>query len=261
MSDETGKYSRVTAIVSWYDEPLELLTASISSLAGVVDHVVAVDGGYFLFPDAKPSSDPTQARVIEEVCRGMRVGLTLHVPGHVWGGNEVQKRNHAVQLAEAVTREDGWYYVHDADTVVTNVVYNWFERLDEIRDENWGAISVGVREVIPGLALEDVHAPCRLMYRALKGMQYGPAHWVLHAPDPLTGEYICFWGPVEYRPIDAYDGTSLLQVDHRRDRSEDRTVRARKYYVRREQFGVERTKKVHTERKDGSFHPVTKRTE
>jgi hypothetical protein len=120
-------YSRVTALLSFYDEPVEMLAAHVASLAGVVDHIVAVDGAYMLYPDGKPASDPLQMRVIQEVARGLRIGITTHTPSSVWVGNEVAKRNHLLRLAEPVTREGGWYLVLDADCIVTGVHPSWFQ--------------------------------------------------------------------------------------------------------------------------------------
>ena len=200
-------------------------------------------------------------RLIEEICRGLRIGLTTHTPSQVWAGNEVQKRNHAVRLAEAVTREDGWYYVHDADTVVTSVAYDWFTQLEKIRDDDWGVISVGVRESqnLPiQVVVEEAHAPVRLLYRALRGLQYGPTHWTLRAPDPLTGEPICFWGDTGYEPVAAFDGTFLLKLDHRRERPEQRRVQARQYYDRRERFGIEQGSVPMIMHTDGQIRPATR---
>lgn len=262
MAEVTGAYSRCTAIVSFYDEPLDLLAASISSLAGVVDHVVAVDGAYMLFPEGKPSSDPQQMRLIEEICRGLRIGLTTHTPMTTWVGNEVQKRNHALRLAEAVTSEDGWYYAHDADTVVTHAAGDWFSKLEQIKDELWGAINVGVREVrnLPvQVPLEDTHSPCRLLYRAVRGLHYGPTHWTLRALDPATGEVMCLWGDKGLNPVDAYDGKHLLKVDHRRERATERQVRARMYYARRDTLGVEAGPPPVIRHTDGTIRPVSAR--
>lgn len=250
-----SKTSRCTALYSFYDEPIDMIAASVAALGGVVDHLVAVDGAYMLFPDGKAHSDPQTVKVIEEICRGLRIGFTVHIPSHVWSGNEVQKRNHMVRLAEPVTREDGWYFAVDADVVVTNVAFDWFEQLEKIAADDWGAIEIAVRErrTLPaGVQYpEDPYSNVRLFYRALPGLTYGPAHWVIHAPDPETGEPLCLWGPHEYSPCGAFDAGHLLKVDHRFERSEERTVNARKYYARREQVGVERQRGAFLDSRDG----------
>lgn len=260
----TGTYSRVTGILSFYDEPTELLAASVSSLTDVVDHLVVVDGAYMLYPQGKPSSDPDQMRLITEICRGARIGLTTHTPVQVWSGNEVQKRNHALWLAEAVTNEDGWYLVLDADCIITQVSPSWFKDVHEIAEDGWGAIDLSVRETrpIPGVELdpEDSYAPIRLMYRALRNMQYGPSHWTLRAPDPNDeNEWLFFWGPKEFEPVSSYDGKHLLKFDHRHDRPEYRRVNQRKYYAKRDQLHIEDGhNQLMTRGLDGKFHARNK---
>lgn len=244
----SSEYSRVTGILSFYDEPIELLAACVSGMCRVVDHVVAIDGSYLLYPNGQPSSDPQQMRIIEEICRGSNVGITTHTQTQRWHGNEVQKRNHALRLAEAVTSPEGWYLVLDADCVVTYATPMWFETVAAI-PEDFGAamIDVNVVQTIPGIELEpdDAYQPVRLMYRALRRMVYGPAHWIIHAPDPETNEPICFWGPNELEPVEAFDLTSYLKIDHRLERPEYRRVAGRKYYVMREKLGIENYEAPH----------------
>lgn len=262
MADMSGsRTSRITGLLSFYDEPLELLAAHVSSLSGVVDHLVAVDGAYFLYPQAQPSSDPSQMRLIEEICRGLRIGLTTHTPSQVWAGNEVQKRNHMVTLAEPVTDPNGWYIVLDADCIVTKVADDWFQQMEQAAKDGWGAAEISVREVreIPGVAFDpqDSYGPIRLMYRAVPNLTYGPAHWCIHAPDPETGERIFFWGPPDLKPVDAFNARHLLKFDHRMDRPDYRAVNARKYYLKREQLGVENGSRMWTRGLDGEYHEYT----
>lgn len=242
---QTGAYSRCTGLLCWYDEPLELLAAHISSQAGVIDHLVAVDGAWAAYPDAQPSSDPQQARLIKEICDGLRIGLTLHTPRSVWAGNEVEKRNFSLALAEAVTREDGWYYSGDADEVVTHVASDWFQQLEALAREDVGTIQVGIRETrsIPGVldvVPNDTWGPITNVYRAYRGLTYGPRHYILHAPDPVLGMPLCVRGDRDYlENVGTFDGTDLLRFDHRQERPEWRNVAKREYYVRRDRFGFE----------------------
>lgn len=252
-------YSRVTALLSFYDEPVELLAAHVASLAGVVDHLVAVDGAYMLFPEGKPSSDPQQMRIITEVARGLRIGLTTHTPTTTWIGNEVAKRNHVLKLAELVTREDGWYLVLDADCIVTGVHPEWFQVVEKVANDGYGAMNIGVREVqnIPGVTQTDTHAPVRLMYRAVRGLEYGPSHWTVSYEDPdaeLGRTYL--WGDRSFRPVDAYDGTSYLRIDHRHEVTAERDLAQRQYYARRDKLGIESPVTLHVRGLDGSFKPI-----
>lgn len=222
----------------------------MASLSGVVDHLVAVDGAFMLYPGGKPSSDPSQARLIAEICSGLRIGLTLHVPAQIWEGNEVQKRNHSIVLAEAVTDPEGWYLSLDADEIVVHVANDWFSQLKTLSEEGWGAVDVGIRETrqIPGIEVPepDVYNPIRNVYRAVRGLRYGPTHYTLKAPvsDPAFYEIpeSCIRGNLDDRPkpVSSFDGTHLLKFDHRQDRPEYRNVAKQKYYVRREKLGIER---------------------
>lgn len=252
----TGTYSRVTGLLIYYDEPLELIAAHVASLSGVIDHLVAVDGAFGHYPGATPSSDPEQTRLISEICSGLRIGLTLHVPSEVWIGNEVEKRNHSLALAEAVTREDGWYVSMDMDEIVTHVSHDWFEQLAQAARDGYSSAEIGIRETrqLPGMVVDSVQPdtwnPIRNVYRAYRGLQYGPAHFILHAPfknavDKPWGmveieeESLCIRGPNEYEPLPSFDATHLLKFDHRQERPDWRNVAKRQYYERRGQLGFE----------------------
>lgn len=220
-----------------------MLAACVSSLAGVVDHLVAVDGAYLLYPEAKPSSEPQQARLIEEICRGLRIGYTIHVPSDVWAGNEVQKRNHAVRLADLVTRDDGWYFAVDADCVVTKVAFDWFDKLMGPEVADFAAATVNVKEVreVPGFRTSpnDGFSPVRLLYRALKDVTYGPTHWSIAGLDD-EDKIVVLWGDGSDGPCEAFDAGYLLELEHRKERPQYRDVAARQYYDRRDKFGIER---------------------
>jgi hypothetical protein len=110
---------RLHALLSFYDEPVELLVASIASLklAGV-DHLVALDGAYALYPDAKARSDANQHAVIVMTCRELDIACTLHAPSEPWAGNEPGKRTALFALGWALADDGDWFMVHDADTFI-----------------------------------------------------------------------------------------------------------------------------------------------
>lgn len=238
------EYSRVTGILIFYDEPIDTLVAMVSSLAGVVDHLVAIDGAYMHFPDGEAASDPKQMRIIYDICRGSRIGLTAHVPTQVWAGNEVMKRNYSLKLAEPVTNPNGWYLVLDADCVVTHVAEDWFEKVAQASAEQYAAITVGVKECRPlppgTIQPDDIWSPHRLMYRAIRGLEYGPAHWELHAPPETEGvNWDCIWCHRHDGQVDAWDASHYLHVEHRFDRPLERKIASQKYYNIRERFSLE----------------------
>ena len=122
---------RLVALLSFYDEPIEDLTACIVGCrtAGV-DHVIAFDGAYALFPGGQAASDPRQHAAITLACRELGIGCTLHVPASTWAGNEVQKRTALFKAAEAVTEPGDWLLVVDADEAATRAPADLKTQLD-----------------------------------------------------------------------------------------------------------------------------------
>jgi hypothetical protein len=95
------------------------LAELVASLARCgIDHVIAVDGAYALYPQARGSSGSEQAHVVASAALGAGLGCTVHVPQDRWLGNETEKRSFMFRLghALAVPGED-WLVVADADEV------------------------------------------------------------------------------------------------------------------------------------------------
>jgi hypothetical protein len=65
---------RLIAILIWYDEPNAVLGQCIAGLqyAGV-DHVVALDGKYELFPGDAFLSSPEQQGLVALACRSLGI--------------------------------------------------------------------------------------------------------------------------------------------------------------------------------------------
>lgn len=174
------------AIVSWYDEPAEWLGASVASLCKAgVQHVVAVDGAYAAYPGAilHPRSGAEQYAAIVETAQAMDAGATVYQPGEAWYGNEVEKRSYGFRLAELVAEEDDWYWVMDADQVVTlsmgladeleqtelDVAETWF----------WERNGLG----------DPTRASVRNLFRAIPGLHVAGNHYTYMTPD---GRFL--WG-------------------------------------------------------------------
>ena len=84
---------RLVAILNFYEESSQWLAALVASLQKAnVDHIVAVDGAYALFPDAmtRPRSGPEQPQAIIECAHTLGIGCTIHRTRSAWGGNEVE---------------------------------------------------------------------------------------------------------------------------------------------------------------------------
>jgi hypothetical protein len=112
---------RLISLLSWFDEDVAWLAELVASMARAgVEHVVAVDGAYVLFPQARGHSPSEQAQTVLATAAGAGIGVTVHSPAAPWAGNEVQKRSWLFAAAHLVA-EPGrdWLWVCDADEVIT----------------------------------------------------------------------------------------------------------------------------------------------
>jgi hypothetical protein len=247
---------KLIAILAWYDESPSWLAATVSSLVHhcEIDHLVAVDGAYALLPGGRPFSGFEQHQVIDEICRGSQVGLTLHAPREVWFGNEVEKRSFAFQLAEQVTGDDrDWYFVIDADEVVTSAlglrqrleatdhdvgVLSLFERFDPHATP--GASKVAHRAYLP----REAACPSQRFFRALRRLHVAENHYTY-----LDGNGRMLWraDPQLEPAID-----TRVEMEHRTQlRDIARREQQQAYYRRRDELGVERVFTVEVQEDDG----------
>ncbi len=104
---------KIAAAICWYDESLEFLTRCVSSLDGLVDEVVAVDGAWSLFEGAT-ASDEAQGWAIKAAAERIGIGCRIVVPARLWR-SQVEKR--AAVMAHA-GRDADWVFVIDADEYV-----------------------------------------------------------------------------------------------------------------------------------------------
>jgi hypothetical protein len=247
--------SKVIGILCWYDESPAWLAATVASFAPLFDHLVALDGAYILFPGAleQPASDVAQANTITEVCAAVNLPLTLYRPTEPFFGNEVEKRNKSLQLAATVREsEDDWYCVVDADLVAHYIAEDAKQILSESDHivAEYGQLNVrNVQDLVdehgvaPNMTWEESKREAvRGMYRALDGLQYEQAHYVLTAPTSRGKIYL--WGNRNlHQPYvdEALDLTTVVKANHRNSvRERIRAGKARDYYSRRDSQGVEK---------------------
>lgn len=245
---------KVVAVLIWYDEDPQLLYETVTRLAQIpVDAVVAVDGAYDLYPGATGSSPPSNHAAIGDAARTIGVSATIHSPASPWeGSGEVKQRTFALRLAETLTEPDDWFLFLDADHVLQRVDSSFRGRLEasdkEVatyglaqRPRKPAELSPLERQVIAAHADEwpgtvdapGIEAP-RLLYRARRGLRYGPLHW------ELTGPKGKLWGLGTDALLPAEDLTEVLVFEHAWDhRSEDRLQAALEYFDRRDEAGVE----------------------
>jgi hypothetical protein len=137
-------------MLSWYNEPAPVLARCMSALNQVgVDHLIAVDGRYALYPGEEAVSPLEQRCAMVAMAGQMGMGLSMYVPPREWAGGEVEKRTFMFDAGLVVAEPGDWYLVVDADVIVRKVPDDLKERLQE---SPWPVASASVRD------MEAVHA-------------------------------------------------------------------------------------------------------
>lgn len=237
---------KVIGLLNFYQESALWLAATVASASKCIDHLIACDGAYFLFPDGAPHSGAEQAAVINEVAQAHNLGCTIHAPQETWAGNEVEKRAFLFTLAETISDPDDWYMVIDADEVVTDAPPNLRERL-EAADEDVAEVTFWERDDIEFTPKKAKAArqfdwpakheyPIRILFRAIRGLTVERNHYTYTTPDKRV-----LWGnrssTVQQEPaLDCKD----LRIEHRTNfRDLARRNAAKEYYGRRDRVGAE----------------------
>jgi hypothetical protein len=225
---------KVWAVLAWFDEDPRWLAASVAGFAKIADHVIAVDGAFFHYPQARAFSGGEQAETIVAAARASGIGCTVHVPDGVWVGNEVEKRNCCVRLVNALAAPyEDWWLVLDGDEEITSV--SPLARQD-LEQTDLDAADVGFWTTDE---LRSWFGPTRRLYRVLPFMGYGPSHYSVTGYAE-GGEMVYLngrgaeWGePL----VAALDLTTQIRVEHkhhlrpaRRQESADVFNRARVDY-------------------------------
>jgi hypothetical protein len=104
----------ITAALAWYDEPPALLEACVRGAGEIADRIVAVDGAYRRYPDARPASPRKQAETIRRVAAEVGLECDIHVPEQLWAG-QVEKRSFLVRRAAVGSK---WLALIDADHII-----------------------------------------------------------------------------------------------------------------------------------------------
>lgn len=113
---------RVIALLSWYDESPTWLSAAVASAARLCDHVVAVDGAYFHYPNGRGSSGVEQSEAVRLAAEAAGIGCLIYVPPKRWEGDEVAKRSWMFRAGQLVAEpEEDWFLVIDADEMIVEV--------------------------------------------------------------------------------------------------------------------------------------------
>lgn len=227
---------KLIGLLCWYDEDPAWLAAAIIGMHRIgVDHLIAVDGAYALFPEGKAMSGPDQHRMIVEACHAHKMGLTLHLPPYQWLGNEVEKRTFMFRLGDLIAEEGDWYFVCDADHICSDSPVNVKEELERT-DLDCAEISLWERHTN-----EHAHEfdwppvgehPCRCVFRAIPGLHMDGNHYTVTTPDGRR-----LWGSSDTEP--ALDLTDVRFEHRTQKRAVHRKKQALDYYRRRDDLGVE----------------------
>jgi hypothetical protein len=219
-----GDTVKLIGILCWFDERPSWLAGVIGGLRRVgVEHLVAVDGAYGLYPGGRPYSGPEQHDTIVETSRALDIATTIHTPREPYWGNEVEKRNLAFALAETIAEPNvDWYFLVDADHFVT-VAEGHHKQLAET------GCDVGqVRMMEPYGALLSA-GPLRCVFRAIPGLRFETAHMIYRTPDGRDLHELV---------VPAVD--LCIDVEHRTaERDRYRKELQQDYYRRRDEMGVE----------------------
>jgi len=226
----------------WYDEPLPALAQCVVGLKNAgVDHLVAVDGRYHLYPGDEFLSPLDQQGGLIQVCRSLGLGVTVHVPPHEWLGNEVEKRTHLFTLGAAEAEVGDWFFVIDADVVVSKTPPDLKERLAATEHE---AAFVMVHDMNAAAAQRD-DWPEYFMIRALFKAQpivVKVNHYTYVSAD---GQRLLWNAGDEDHPhgdiVPALDLRREVEIQHRPGvRQGERQMAKAQWYATREEMGVER---------------------
>jgi len=256
----------------WAEESPTWLYTAVASTGRALDHLVALDGKYALWPGSldAAASPVEQSQAVLEAAELAGVPVTLHRPTEPFAGNEVEKRNLSLDLALSVADEGDWLLVFDADMTLTGLAasfrdalgayggnaaeYARFDTLDPQALTDRDVLARNVTYLPTGMS------PVRGMYRAIPSLRYGPAHWHVSydAPDGVRW----LWGvPRRHRPYEgALDLTGSVVFAHRNPaRERGRREKAAEYYRLRDATGAERQARLFMEGLDGKPAPLPDR--
>jgi hypothetical protein len=228
---------KLIGLLSWFDEPVDTLVDNLRSMAKAgVDHIVAVDGRYALFPADYDLSHPNEYAAILLACRGLGMGCTIHQPSGPWEGGEVEKRTALFAAGWAVAEPGDWFWVQDADQVVIRTPEDFKQRLERSEHD---VADVRILDVV-ALRADQPDWPAFFSMHALFRAQpitVGPAHCQYRAEDGTL-----LWGyEGDARLATALDLSDVVLVEHRPDRRPAERLRAKMvYYSERDAAGIER---------------------
>ncbi len=226
--------------MSFFEEDSRRLRCCVEDIAALgATHLVVVDGAYALFPEALRSSSMIEHDAIEDEAYKHGLGYLAYTPEDVWVGNEVEKRQVMLQLAQAITTEDDFLMPWDADFILD-------EKVDlrgflEDNGDNYDFADVQLTDSSEDNGWYWV----RLLLRARRDLRFGTNHYTYLYGDGLnykwpdgTDRLSTVVGP---RGVDLDIGLKTsVRVWHRpNDRQPGRREKQVDYYQKRDSLQIE----------------------
>lgn len=221
----------VAAVVIWYDENPDDITRMVTSMGGLCDYMVAVDGVFRNYPDAEKAwSDKDQIAAFADACGESGIEFLAYQPKSVgrwlgrYVGEEVPKRNASFSLCSVF--QPTWVIVCDAD--MECIAKNGARELLEWTDKNVAVTDVG--------GFQHRH-----VFRWSPELMYLKAHYVCVSGDRVLAHpseatsITARLSPME-PALDLYD---VLRFDHPEKTDFWRRAKAHAYYKRRDESRVE----------------------
>lgn len=261
---------KIVGLCSFWDESPTWLAAHPAACAKFVDHMIYVDGAYVLYDRQGASSGVEAHDAIARGCYAAGIGHTLYVPETAWVGNEVEKRAFMFRLAEAMTTEDDFYCVIDADTFLTagdpviarhDIEQGGYDAYNVSLVERWdwntgkdGALIIPQEgEGAPSVSASKLTC----VFRAIRGLTVRGAHYLFGYDDPdAKYGFRALWGPCTQYDV-APAGELQLDFEHwSKFRPADRRTAAETYYRIRDEHKVEQTTRQFVETVDGDIAEI-----
>jgi hypothetical protein len=221
---------RIVGLLSWFEETPSWLGASILSFATIgLDHLVALDGAYELYPDGFRRSGTEQHETITETVQACGIGCTIHTPERLWKG-EREKRDFLFMLGGLVTGPDDWFVVLDSDEVVTDSSLNIPGTLGEAQEDVGETM---LWERVEDDTVREVRS--RKFFRAATGPIVGKTHYEYVSEDGRM-----LRGNENYTTLEPAIDLTGLRIEHRTlQRTPERRHKQQTYYRRAQLAGIE----------------------
>lgn len=190
----------ITAMLAFYDEPVDLLSDAVTGAAVLADRIVAFDGRYRLAPGEALNSPLEQTTMIKRTAEGLGLECRVVAAREAWVG-QVAKRN--AMLRFACNWGADWVFPLDADWRISG---NREQIRAEIEETPAEAMMVRFYQpenpdrVTREIAPHEWHIHeagmtnwMSLIYRVYEDMRVEQNHWT-YSGVRKDGVRVGFWG-------------------------------------------------------------------